>query len=206
MIPGSLRSGAPTLSTGSGSHAMYGMVQSTPTPQPCGACSGDTGNPFGYGGPKPIPSLPPCVQTISCVATAPTSAPSGGRCDSSPANNAVGTGNLGKGTTWGTTIANVYGFVNSNNTVVYGWAYQTENENMFFQTNGASMGIGTILSFFQNVPGLSGIADALVAATSGPYQITGQQWQNIQQSMQQSSFKLHRCWATNYTGGGGANA
>ncbi len=95
VIPGSLRSGTPTLSTHAGVHTMsapaaplpagngtcavfdknnpactIANTTTTPAPseQPCGACSGNTGNPFGYGGPKPVPSLPPCVQTNSCVA------------------------------------------------------------------------------------------------------------------------------------------
>ncbi len=49
------------------------VTPATPDPyaQPCGACSGNTGNPFGYGGPKPAPSLPPCVQAKSCVGVLP---------------------------------------------------------------------------------------------------------------------------------------
>ncbi len=163
-------------------------------------CQGQCGG----GGRGPVT---PCSKTNikACVATDPNSAPSGGQCDSSPANDAVGTGNLGAGTTWGTTIANVYGFANANNTVVYGWAYETENQHMFFQTNSASGGVGILLGFFQNVPGLSNIANAIIASTTGPYQVTGQQWENIQTSMQSSSFKLHKCWAKNYNGGGGTS-
>ena len=164
-------------------------------PNPCG----------GGGGGGSTPCYPNGQGGTPCVATDPGTAPSQGQCDSSPANDEVGTDNLGTGTTWGTTIANVYGFANANNTVVYGWAYQTENQNMFFQTNADSGGVGILLGFLQNIPGLSNIANAIISSTTGPYQLNGQQWQNVQQSMKSSSFKLHKCWAKNYNGGGGTS-
>ena len=166
-------------------------------PNPCGGSGG--------GGGGGSPCLPNGQSGTPCVATDPGTAPSQGQCDSSPANDEVGTDNLGTGTTWGTTIANVYGFANANNTVVYGWAYQTENQNMFFQTNADSGGVGILLGFLQNIPGLSNIANAIISSTTGPYQLNGQQWQNIQQSMKSSSFKLHKCWTKNYNGGGGTS-
>ncbi|MHB8141913.1 MAG: hypothetical protein ACYDHD_11810, partial [Vulcanimicrobiaceae bacterium] len=86
---------------------------------------------------------------------------------------------------WGSTIANIYGFQGTGTgQTVFGWAYQTENQDMFFQTNAAATGIGSLLSFFENVPGLGTIAQDLVNATTAPYQLTGTQWQNIESSMQ----------------------
>ncbi len=155
------------------------------------------------------PSNPLCqkpyrydASTDSCViATVPGAAPAGATCSGSPDNNKIGENNLpANANTWGSTIANVYGFEN-NNGEIFGWVYVTENQSSWFQRNAADTGVGALLSFLQNIPGVSGIAQTVVNATTSPTQLSGQQWLNILQSMGTSGFKVHKCYAQGYTGG-----
>ena len=157
-------------------------------------------NPTNPGSPIGIPGGPPCRPISSCIATAPVYAPIQGQCDDSPAIDEIGNDNLPGGNSWGTTIGNIYGFRNGQE--VYGWVYQTENDNIFFQRNAADTGIAGLTSFFDNVPGLQTIVEALVNSTTSPYQLNGQQWKNIQASMQNSSFRLHKCYLHKYKGAG----
>ncbi|MGC8485779.1 MAG: hypothetical protein ACP5O6_09130 [Candidatus Baltobacteraceae bacterium] len=136
------------------------------------------------------------------MATQPVYAPGGGECDDSPGVDQIGNDNLPGGNAWGTTIGNIFGFRNGQE--VYGWVYQTENNDIFFQRNPADTGVSALTSFFESVPGLQTIVQEIVNSTTSPYQLTGKQWTNIQESMQTSSYYLHKCYRHKYRGVGNA--
>lgn len=147
------------------------------------------------------------VQRALClgvdVATVAGKMPAGGTCMGSPTEHEAGKTNLPSGNNdWASTVANIIALYNPSTNAVYGWAYQTENQSMWFQRNpaAASAEVDFLTAFFSKLPGISAITTALVNATTQPYQLTGTQWINIQQSAQAGGLKAHRCYTKPYSG------
>lgn len=147
-------------------------------------------------------SNPTCTYNCDgAVATIPGAAPGGATCDSSPANDAVGTNNLPAGSnSWATTIGNVYGLEKAGSPEVYGWIFVTENQTPWFLRNASDTGLADLLGFLAKIPGLDVLANSLVNATISPYQLTGQQFQNIKGSLMNSGFQIHRCYDKSFSG------
>jgi len=156
-------------------------------------CQGQCGG----GGRGPVT---PCSKTNikACVATNFGYAPKGDQCDGSPNNHAVGNDNMpSDSNAFGTTIVNVFSFENSVGDVE-GWIYLTQNENVYYQSNAGSSTNNAFLTFLQGIPVVNGIAQALINATSVPYQLNGTQYNNILSSFSASTYHLHKCWTKNY--------
>lgn len=139
----------------------------------------------------------------SCVATVPHPIPAKETCDGSPTNHETGVDNLpANSNTWATTIVQIYSLQNGDGSIIYGWAYQTANQSMWWQTNSANpKAVLDLFSFYlDKLPLVSSISNALINATTQPYQLTGQQWQNIQQGYANSGVKPHKCYAFPYRG------
>jgi len=116
-------------------------------------------------------------------------------CDGSP--SALGTSNLPGGTSgWGTTVVNIFGLQDSNATT-YGWIYQNAHQDLFFQRNAndTNTQVGFLTGILQDIPGINAIAQALVDATTSPYQLTADQANNIEGSWKASTGKdVHHCF------------
>jgi len=153
----------------------------------------------------------PCVADPGlCTVTVPVNGGGGGgggdvatttpeaglNCDNSPI--ALGTSNLPGGTNgWGTTVVNIFGLQDTNATT-YGWIYQNAHQQLFFQRNAADTiaQVDFLKGDLENIPGVAGIIQALVDATTSPYQLTATQANNIEASWdQQPGQNVHHCFS-----------
>lgn len=173
--------------TGGGGGQPTGCYILTRFDRPAGNCPGSGGSPCytGQGGP-------------GCVASAPVAAPLNGECDDSPSEYATGTGNLpATSNSWATTVGNVFGFVDPEGSI-YGWVYETEDQHIYFQRNPANTGVQPLASFFDSIPGLSATVGFLLDATTTPYELTGQQWNNISGALRAGGWNTHKCYQKMY--------
>lgn len=74
--------------------------------------------------------------------------------------------------------------------------YQTANQNLFFQRNpnDSSSMVAGLISVLDDIPGIGGIVQSLVNATTAPYQVTGAQARNIKSGLQNSGYHVHHCF------------
>lgn len=167
-------------------------------------CNGGTGTGPDRCGPTAASCSINCLNDPeNCVATVPGSMPAKGRCDGSPTNHEAGTDNLPSGSsTWATTIVQIYSLENSDGSIIYGWAYQTANQSIWWQTNpaNAQWALDEFSAYLDKLPGVDTIAQNLITATTQAYPLTGQQWINIQQGYANSGVKPHKCYAKPYAG------
>ena len=54
--------------------------------------------------------------------------------------------------------------------------------------------VAGLISILDGIPGIGGIVQSLVSATTAPYQITGTQAQNIETGLQNSGYHVHHCF------------
>lgn len=115
-------------------------------------------------------------------------------CDGSP--SVLGTSNLPMNSSGAaTTVTDIFGFNSADST--YGWLYQTQNGDTFFQRNAADAGtvVSALTSFFSSIPVVAPIVNSLIGATSAPYEITPTQLSNIKSAWDKTSgHAVHACF------------
>jgi hypothetical protein len=62
----------------------------------------------------------------------------------------------------------------------------------------ASAQVSALLGILDSIPGVSGIAQLLVNATTTPYQITGTHASNIETSLKNAGYNVHHCFFKKY--------